>query len=118
MIPLKLKDISGPNFVRAWQRYVPELGFMERTKRLATESSTPYVQRPIIRTQNPAFQLDTSISGSWIKFGDGDYTCPRRNNYKCEVLLAFARLITHFDIELRIGLKGMQMNWSTSGLGT
>jgi cytochrome P450 len=66
----------------------------------------------------PYFQLDASMSGSWIPFGGGVNTCPGRQFAKREVLLTCATLASCFDIEIEQADAKLEMDWSTCGFGT
>lgn len=57
------------------------------------------------------------MSGSFIPFGGGVYTCPGRHFAKREVLLTCAVLVALVDIELDRE-SDLEMDWSTCGFGT
>jgi cytochrome P450 len=70
------------------------------------------------KEDEPYFELEASMSGSWIRFGGGVNTCPSRHFAKRKVLLTCDTLASSVDIELEQAHAKLEMAWSTCGFGT
>jgi cytochrome P450 len=68
---------------------------VKKPKNMAASTDT-YPER---KDQNPQFTME-GLSGAWIPYGGGSRQCPGNKFAKHQIILAFAAIISTFDIEL------------------
>lgn len=115
---------SGKNAIYPVDGFHPKRFLTSQQSTDNTPAGTPSVTRPHLTRDTSFFSSRpgdrfslNSYSGSWIPFGGGIHQCPGRHWVKLQMLLTFAMLEAHFDIEPLQGQQASSVDLRKWGLG-
>ena len=76
--------------------------------------------RFLVALESGLFEFDSdALGGLWIPFGGGDRMCPGRHVAKLEMLISFAHLFYHYEMELMpMNFDKVQCNRDYAAFGT